>query len=664
MKIKKVSIKIILQVSIVIVLTCSLLSATSYYLSQKSMNKSIEISMSNRVDDLSHIISNYMINNIKIVENISMLPEVQSMDWTVQKQVLIGEGKKWGFKRCGVIYKNDTLHTTLNDTVLDLSDMEYAKDALNGKKGFSNPIKSKIDNSEIIDVYAPIKDKDGKIIGALVATLDTGTINSFIKDINLPSTGYAAVINKEGTTVVHKDLELVYKRQNVIKDSEKNTSLKQLADTHKKMISGKTGVGSYKYNDIEKYIAYIPIKGTEWFVAIAVNKSELFKDLNYLKLSQAMLSIILIALGIFTSFIISKGISKPLNKIKVLAERLAKYDFSTPISVTTSDEFGQTVLALNTAEANVKELVKTIMIDSEEISCSGEELSATVEEMTAKLETMSCHTKAITNEVTECTTASEQVSASVQKVDYNINTLSQKAADGSNNALKIKERSNEIQSNYKYVIEENKKVYLEKKENIVNSIKDGRVVENIKVMAGTISDIAKKTNLLALNAAIEAARAGEKGRGFAVVAEEVRKLAEQSSRAVAEVEETIDKVKEAFQNLSGSSNELLRFMQEDINVQFKSFAKVGEEYSNNADFVSNMSEELATMTGNLTLTISQVNEAVQNMAQMSQKSSKNSDEIGESVSESVHAMDQIAKTAQEQSQLAQNLNELIQKFKI
>ena len=63
-------------------------------------------------------------------------------------------------------------------------------------------------------------------------------------------------------------------------------------------------------------------------------------------------------------------------------------------------------------------------------------------------------------------------------------------------------------------------------------LKNGKVVDNIKIMADTIGSIAEQTNLLALNAAIEAARAGEQGKGFAVVAEEVRKLAEQSSQAV------------------------------------------------------------------------------------------------------------------------------------
>lgn len=664
MKIKKVSAKIILQVSLIVLLACGLLGFSSYYLSQKSIDKLMEDSMVSRVDDLGRMMSNYMKQNVQVVENISNSTQVQLMDWETQKPVLIEEARKWGFKKCNIIYVDGTVRNTLNDSVSNASDIEYAKDVLNGKKGFSNPKKSEVDNSEIIDIYVPIKDKDSKVTGALVATIDASKVNSFVQDIKLPNTGYAAVINKEGTTVAYKDLEIVKKKQNIIKESSKDTGLKQLADIHKKMIGSETGIGVYDYKGISKYIAYTPIKDTDWFVAIAINKSELFKDLNSLKISQSIMSIILIALGIFISFIMSKSISKPLNKIKVLAEQLAKYDFSTPISVTRVDEFGQTVTALNAAQSNVKELIKFIMNDVQEISSSSEELSATVEEMKYKLENMSQHTKEINKEVQEATATAQQVSASVQEVDFSINSLSEKAVSGSDNALKIKERANLIQNNCKSVIKDNDKIYQEKEVKIVKSIKEGNVVEDIKVMADTISDIAEQTNLLSLNAAIEATRAGEKGKGFAVVADEVGKLAEQSSEAVKQVKVTIDKVEEAFRNLSDSSNEILKFIEEDVNVQFKSLAKAAEEYSNDADFVSNMSEGLANMTEKITITINEVNMAVHNMANTSQKSSENSNEVQQTVNESVYSMEQIAKTAQEQAELAQKLNELIQKFKI
>ncbi|MBV7272681.1 hypothetical protein JMF89_11745 [Clostridiaceae bacterium UIB06] len=140
MKIKKVSTKIVLQVSLIILFTCSLLSATSYYLSQKSMNKSIESSMNSRIDDLSYAISNYISNNIQIVQNISVSPQIQSIDWNIQKPILTEESKKWGVKECNVIYVDGTVRSTIKDAVSSGKDLEYYKDALSGN---SNALKIK-----------------------------------------------------------------------------------------------------------------------------------------------------------------------------------------------------------------------------------------------------------------------------------------------------------------------------------------------------------------------------------------------------------------------------------------------------------------------------------------------------------------------------------------
>lgn len=106
----------------------------------------------------------------------------------------------------------------------------------------------------------------------------------------------------------------------------------------------------------------------------------------------------------------------------------------------------------------------------------------------------------------------EEISASIQEVDSSVNILSSKAMEGSNNANKSKETSTEVKNNSQNAINETRKIYAEKQNNMAKVIEDGKVVGSIKVMADTIGDIAEQTNLLALNAAIEAARAGEQGK--------------------------------------------------------------------------------------------------------------------------------------------------------
>jgi methyl-accepting chemotaxis protein len=392
-----------------------------------------------------------------------------------------------------------------------------------------------------------------------------------------------------------------------------------------------------------------------------LNNHSVFLNSNKV-MTILMIAGVLIAIGL--GLIISNDINNPLLKIKSLAESLSEFDFSVPIPITRADEFGQTGKALNKSIENVSSLVKLIIEKSQDMSASSEELSATVQELTSKTEEIDNAVANIAYEIQESSSSSEEITASVEEVDSSINELSGKAMEGSNNANKSKERATEVEKKGKEAIKEVRELYSEKKKNMLKAIEDGKVVDNIKVMADTIASISEQTNLLALNAAIEAARAGEQGKGFAVVAEEVRKLAEQSSQAVTGIQDTIVKVQDAFKNLSNNGSDVLKFINENVDPQFEEFGNIGNQYYSDSDFVSKMSEEIASMSEELTATIGQVSEAIQSMSETSQKSSEHAEIIKESVNETTKAIGQVSLTAQSQAELAQKLNEIVHKFKI
>lgn len=433
------------------------------------------------------------------------------------------------------------------------------------------------------------------------------------------------------------------------KKGEKEPSLKRGYSKIYKPYNWVIGTGNYVDN-IDKVIS---------------NKNTIIeKDLRNSIIIASVLLICSLGLAIVFSIILSKQIEKPLIKIKEFAERLAKYDFSTPVTITRKDEFGQTVIALDTAQKNINELIKMIMENSQEMSSASEELSAIVEELSSKAEIIDEAVSSITVEMQEASASSEEISSSIEEVDSSVNVLSEKAMEGNNNANNSKERATEVKNNSHIAMEETRAIYGEKQKKMEKAIEDGKVVDEIKVMADTIYSISEQTNLLALNAAIEAARAGEQGKGFAVVAEEVRKLAEQSAQAVITIQETISKVQEAFKSSIETGSDILEFINTKVHEQFEAYGQTGNQYYDDADFVSKMSEEIASMSEEITATVGQVSEAIQNMAEVSQKSSEKSFEIKLSVGETTKAIEQVALTAQSQAELAQKLNEMVQKFKI
>ncbi|OBR90669.1 MULTISPECIES: methyl-accepting chemotaxis protein [Clostridium] len=404
---------------------------------------------------------------------------------------------------------------------------------------------------------------------------------------------------------------------------------------------------------------------------IALNMAYASNDYNssVKKYNSAIIfAIIIIILSVIISIllgiIISKHINDPLSQIKEFAKKLSEFDISTKISTSRKDEFGQTIKALNTSQQNIINLVKMIAENSEELSGSSQKLSATSDELSAKSENMDNAAKTINAGIQESTASSEEITASIEEINSSINELSQKAADGSNSSNQSKGTAKAAKMESASAVETVNKIYIDKKNKILKSIEDGKVVKNIDEMAKAIASIADQTNLLALNAAIESARAGEHGKGFAVVADEVRQLAEESSNAVSSIQTTIDKVNEAFKNLSNNSNEVLAFMNEKVVPQLKSFENMGNQYYSDAEFVSSISEEIASMAEELSATTEQISSAMQNMASNEQTSSEHASEIQVSLDETVQAVSQVALTAQGQAELSQKLSELVQKFKI
>lgn len=398
-------------------------------------------------------------------------------------------------------------------------------------------------------------------------------------------------------------------------------------------------------------------------IAEQVNQNNI-AEFNKVRYQIIIYTAVAFLIILFMAYILGKNIVNPLMKIKEFANRLSDYDFSMPIAITRKDEFGQTGLALNAAKENVSNLVKLIIEDSQDMTAASEELSAIVEEVSSKAEAIDEAVNNITAGMQESSATTEEISASVQEVDSSINILSSKAMEGSNNANEFKGRATEVKNNSEKAITETRNLYDIKQNNMEKAIEDGKVVDSIKIMADTIGSIAQQTNLLALNAAIEAARAGEQGRGFAVVAEEVRKLAEQSSEAVINIQDTIVKVQNAFKSSIDTGSDILEFINTRVHEQLDAYGQTGNQYFNDSDFVSRMSEDMAAMSEEITATIGEVSNAIQNMAGASQKSSEEAVTIKEGMDETTKAIEQVALTAQSQAELAEKLNEIIKMFKI
>ena len=371
-----------------------------------------------------------------------------------------------------------------------------------------------------------------------------------------------------------------------------------------------------------------------------------------------------IVLNAILAFFASVTIMQPLRKIKALADRMSKYDITTDIAITRSDEFGMIGVALNKAQGNLRELIKVCADNATNVSALSEEASATVQELSANIEEINSEFEKIDSNTQANSGNVEEIYASIQQVTANMEELAARAETGNENSNSIKDRARTVEINSKKAIENTRTVYQEKEKNIKKAIEESKVVEEIKVMADSIAAIAEQTNLLALNAAIEAARAGESGKGFAVVAEEVRKLAEESSSSVITIQNTIQRVEAAFDNLSENGKEILGFIRTDVSEDLKGYGSIAVQYNQDGEFISEMSKQIAEMSEHVNASVEQVSAAISDTAKNSEIVSSSTHNVQQGINETSLAMKQVAETITKEAIKAEELSSIIARFKL
>ncbi len=300
----------------------------------------------------------------------------------------------------------------------------------------------------------------------------------------------------------------------------------------------------------------------------ATDKADVdFEKVRNSLIALAVVSLLIaVAAAVYISTMVSKGLNRASDAVRAVAEG----DLTKTIEVTTKDEIADLLGHVNIMIERLRGVVSDAISASENVSAGSQELSAASEQ--------------VSQGATEQASSAEEASASMEEMASNI----KQNADNAAQTEKIARQSAQD---------------AEASGQAVNKAVDA--MQTIAEKIGIVQEIARQTDLLALNAAVEAARAGEHGRGFAVVASEVRKLAERSQTAAAEISAVSSDTVKAAQ----SAGEMLTTLVPNIRKT--------------AELVS----EISAACREQDIGASQINEAIQQLDKVTQQNASASEQM-------------------------------------
>lgn len=423
---------------------------------------------------------------------------------------------------------------------MNFKDASWFRDAVNGKFLSS----SKLTGTVVEDVYvdplvtqvyadeglcmgfsAPVTDASGTMIGvwknfamwSLVEDIVAST-NDGLQKVGL-SGSEITLLNRDGLVIIdcdptgngkaiHRDMTKTILRQNLAESG---------VQAARNAVDGKSGNATSEHptKKIMQTVGFahsngaLGYAGMDWSILVRVPTSVTLTAMHEAQRQMGLVLLVSIGAVLLVGTLSATAIVKP---IKVVVHRLhdiaaGEGDLTKAIDLNRRDEIGQLADGFNTFVKKLRGVIHEVKGSATEVASVATEIAASAEQMSSAVGEVAQQTMKVSSSAQESGTVAQHGREIVEKTVSGMDEINTSVRESSACIGQLGARGEQI----------------------------GQVIQ-------VINDIADQTNLLALNAAIEAARAGEHGRGFAVVADEVRKLAERTTKATEEIGESISAI--------------------------------------------------------------------------------------------------------------------------
>lgn len=483
----------------------------------------------------------------------------------------------------------------------------------------------------------------------------------------------------EEITIFMKDGSTYIRYLTSIKDKSTGkymtgTELDSTTDVYTTLESGKTFVGEIDLFDIPYLAVYQPMKNRSGEVIGALFLGLSIQDINQMIHSQtssvirmnSIIAIVFSLIGIVLILILAKIITSPLLALKERARKLSEYDFTVSLPdhlLHRKDEIGVVAQAINSTIENMRELIQTVAQKSSHVSNISSELDQTssesasvASELGKTVSDISYGATSQADNTSDCLKCLERLGDEVQNNTQKMSMLN----SSSQRMDSFVQQGQTVLKELVAKIEESNQATAKVYSNIQTTSQNADQISNISSM---IAGIADQTNLLALNASIEAARAGEAGRGFSVVAEEIRKLAEQSAESTRQIDEQIRLFQQQASSsvvITGKVKEILADQNISVQKTEQHYDQIAKELNSALHIITELDQSSASMNEQKNTAM----EYIQNLSAVAEENAAATEQASACIEEQSASLHEISNNSTTLSELANELNSLIQKFKV